>query len=230
MATKCVHLASVVPPHPKDAHGLTLLYAGYQSISTKSDRLEYLSKSLASLQLELDLLRAKYPHPRRTIDELEEHAQEQVEAIITLTEKKEQRAAELARKRKDVEEAQKKVEKLRGKVEAMERKAEGVTKRKDTGEGAAKTDWRVVPFARVWNEDANKDIHVCRLRQYTEYVQAHLPIRSLDRVSENELRMEIALPSGGQTTLSVVFHPLTGKLAKAEVCSISTREIHTNVI
>ena len=62
---------------------------------------------------------------------------------------------------------------------------------------------------------------MCRLRQYTEYVQAHLPIRSLDRVSENELRMVIALPSGGQATLSVVFHPLTGKLAKAEVRSIS---------
>ena len=124
----------------KDAHRLTPLYAGYQSISTKSDRLEYLNKSLASLQLELDLLRAKYPHPRRTIDELEEHAQEQVEAIITLTEKKEQRTAELARKRKDVEEAQKKVEKLRGKVEDMERKAEDVMKRKDAGEGAATAD------------------------------------------------------------------------------------------
>ncbi|SRR5258706_6076462 len=141
MEEKCVHLASVVTLRPKDAHGLTPLYAGYQSISTKSDRLEYLSKSFASLQLELDLLRAKYPHPRRTIDELEEHAQEQVEAIITLTEKKEQRAAELARKRKDVEEAQKKVEKLRGKVEDMERKAKGVAKRKDTGESAAKADW-----------------------------------------------------------------------------------------
>ena len=41
--------------------------------------------------------------------------------------------------------------------------------------------------------------------------------------------MEIALLNGGQATLSVVFHPLTGKLAKAEVRSISTREIHTNV-
>ena len=126
---------------PKDAHGLTHLHAEYQSLSTKSDRLEYLSKSLASLQLELDLIRAKYPHPRRTIDELEEHAQEQVEAIITLTEKKEQRAAELAQKRKDVEEAQKRVEKLRGKVEDMGRKAEGVMKRKDGGEGAATADW-----------------------------------------------------------------------------------------
>ena len=126
---------------PPSAYGLTPLYAGYQSISTKSDRLEYLSKSLASFQLELDLLRAKYPHPRRTIDELEEHAQEQVEAIITLTEKKEQRAAELARKRKDVEEAQKRVEKLRGRVQDMESKAEGVMKRKDTGEGVARADW-----------------------------------------------------------------------------------------
>ena len=134
-------MASVVTLHPKDAYGLTPLYAGYQSISTKSDPLEYLSESLASLQLELDLLRAKYPHPRRTIDDLEEHAQEQVEMIITLTEKKEQRAAELARKRKDVEEAKKRVEKLRGKVEDMERKAESVMKRKDTGEGAAKVDW-----------------------------------------------------------------------------------------
>ena len=52
-------------------------------------------------------------------------------------------------------------------------------------------------------------------------MQAHLPIRSLDRVSENELRLVIALPSGVQTTLSVVFHPLTGKLAKAEVRCIS---------
>ena len=86
------------------------------------------------------------------------------------------------------------------------------------------------PICRDLNEETNKDICVCRLRQYTEYVQAHLPIRSLDRVSENELRMEIALPNGGQTTLSVVFHPLTGKLAKAEVRSVSTREIHTNII
>ncbi len=86
------------------------------------------------------------------------------------------------------------------------------------------------PICHDWNEDTNKDIGVYRLRQYTEYVQAHLPIRSLDRASENELRMKIALPSGGQTTLSVVFHPLTGKLAKAEVRSISTRETHTNVI
>jgi chromosome segregation ATPase len=94
-------------PRRRRIDELTRLYAEYQSITTKSDRLEYLSKSLASLQLELDLLRAKYPHPRRTIDELEEHAQEQVEAIIALTERKEQRAAELARKRKEVEEAQK---------------------------------------------------------------------------------------------------------------------------
>jgi hypothetical protein len=71
------------------------------------------------------------------------------------------------------------------------------------------------------------DTRICRLRQYTEYVQEHLPIRSLNHVSENELRMEIALPSGGHTTLSVVFHPLTGKLAKAEVRSISTPEIYT---
>lgn len=55
---------------------------------------------------------------------------------------------------------------------------------------------------------------------------AHLPIRSLDRVSENELRMEIALPNGEYTTLSVVFHPLTGKLAKAEVRSVFTRDVH----
>ena len=129
-------------PTEKEAHGLTLLCAEYQSLTTKSDRLEYLSKSLASLQLELDLLRAKYPHPRQTIDELEEHAQEQVETIIALTEKKEQRAAELARKRKQVEEAQKKVERLRGNVGDMERKAEGIMKRKDEGgEGAAKADW-----------------------------------------------------------------------------------------
>jgi len=59
---------------------------------------------------------------------------------------------------------------------------------------------------------------------------AHLPIRSLDRVSENELRMEIALPSGEYTTLSVVFHPLTGKLAKSEVRPIFTRVIHIKPI
>lgn len=81
----------------------------------------------------------------------------------------------------------------------------------------------------ILNEVTNKDIRVYRFRQITEYVQAHLFIRSLNRVSENELRMEIALLNGGQATLSVVFHPLTGKLAKAEVRSISTREIHTNV-
>lgn len=86
------------------------------------------------------------------------------------------------------------------------------------------------PIWRDLNEDTNKDIRVCRFRQIAEYLQAHLPIRSLDRISENELRMEIALPNGGQTTLSVVFHPLTEKLAKAEVRSISTREIHTNVV
>ena len=125
-----------------EAHGLTPLYAEYQSLTTKSDRLEYLSKSLASLQLELDLLRAKYPHPRRTIDELEEHAQEQVEAIIALTERKEQRAAELARRRKEVEEAQKRVERHRGRVEDIEKRAQSVTKRIDGGgEGAAKVDW-----------------------------------------------------------------------------------------
>jgi len=84
----------------KEAHGLTPLFTEYQSLTTKSDRLEYLSKSLASLQLELDLLRAKYPHPRQTVDELEEHAQEQIEAIISLMEKKEHRAAELAQKRR----------------------------------------------------------------------------------------------------------------------------------
>lgn len=123
-------------------HGLTPSYAEYQSLATKSDRLEYLSKSLASLQLERDLLRAKYPHPRRTIDELEEHAQEQVEAIIALTEKKEQRAGELARKRKELEEAQKRVERHRGRVEDIEKKAEGVMKRVDGGGGgAAKADW-----------------------------------------------------------------------------------------
>ena len=73
------------------------------------------------------------------------------------------------------------------------------------------------PNCRDFNEDTNKDTRVCRLRQYTENVQGHLPIRSLDRGSENEPRTEIALPSGGQTTLSVVFHPLTGRPAKAEV-------------
>jgi len=221
---------SVVTLHAKDDHRLTPLYAEYQSISTKSDRLDYLSKSLASLQLELDLLRAKYPHPRRTIDELEEHAQEQVEAIIALTEKKEQRLAELARKRKEVEEARKRVEKLRGKVEDMERKSEGVMKRKDTGESAVKADWCVVQFAVVSTRALTRTLVYDRLKQYAEYVQMHLPIRSLDRVSENELRIGIALPSGGQTTLSVVFHPLTGKLAKAEVRSISTPDIYTNVV
>jgi len=114
------------------------LYAEYRSLTTKSDRLEYLSKSFASLQLELDLLRAKYPHPPQTVDELEEHAQEQVEAIISLTEKKEQRAAGLAQKRKEVEEAQKRVEKLRGKVEDIETKAGGIMKKKDEGPEVAR--------------------------------------------------------------------------------------------
>jgi len=95
---------------PKDDHRLTPSYAEYQSISTKSDRLEYLSKSFTPLQLEFDLIRAKYPHPRRTVDEVERHAWEQVEVIIALTEKLAQRAAELARKREDVEEAQKRMD------------------------------------------------------------------------------------------------------------------------
>jgi len=41
--------------------------------------------------------------------------------------------------------------------------------------------------------------------------------------------MEIALPNGEYATLSVVFHPLTGKLAKAEVSSLFTKEIHINL-
>ena len=50
-----------LPFTEKEDHGLTPSYAEYQSLTTKSDRLEYLSKSLASLQLELDLPCAKYP-------------------------------------------------------------------------------------------------------------------------------------------------------------------------
>ena len=70
---------------------------------------------------------------------------------------------------------------------------------------------------------------MCRLRQYDKYAVSHLPIRSLDRVSEDEVRMEIGLPNGEYATLSVVFHLLTGELAKAEVRSVFTREIHINV-
>jgi chromosome segregation ATPase len=141
MAERCVRLPGLDHPTRKEAHGLTPSRAEYQSLATKSDRVEYLARSLASLQLELDLLRAKYPHPRRTIDQLEEHAQEQVEAIIALTEQKEERAAELARKRRELEDVQRATERLRGKVDDVERKADGVTKRKGGGGASERTDW-----------------------------------------------------------------------------------------
>jgi hypothetical protein len=89
---------------------------------------------------------------------------------------------------------------------------EEAPRRGQTGKAVACRDVR---------DGADAGTRGCRLKQYAEYVRVHLPLRSLDRVSENELRIELALPHGEYTTLSVVFHPLTGKLAKAEVRSSS---------
>ena len=67
---------------------------------------------------------------------------------------------------------------------------------------------------------------MCELRQYDEYAIARLPICPLDRVSDNEVRLDIALLNGEYVTLSGVFHPLTGKLAKTEMRFVFIREIH----
>ena len=68
-----------------------------------------------------------------------------MEAIIALTEREEQRAAELARKRKEVEEAQKRVQE----VQDIQKTAECVTKRKDGGgEGAAKVGTVIIQYIR----------------------------------------------------------------------------------
>ncbi len=71
------------------------IFLGYAALTAKAEKAEQLAKSLQAARLEMEQLRARHPHPRMTVEEAADFSDKQIETIIILNDKKDERAADV---------------------------------------------------------------------------------------------------------------------------------------
>lgn len=94
--------------------------------------------------MELQQLRARYPHPRLTLEEAAQFSDEQIEAIIALNDKKDEHAAEAMAAKEELKKAEERNSKLRNEVFRKEEEAAKVREKMVADGGAeiaALSDW-----------------------------------------------------------------------------------------